>query len=78
MKNKDKQYILNSAKEWMKSSLSVRHLKNTEKLSVLSAFKINPFLWSYLANYYHGNTNPRALAEIYQYLKFSVILKFLD
>lgn len=52
------------AQEWMRSSLISNHLSNTKKLTKLSAFKINPFLWPYLANYYRGTTDYRALAEV--------------
>lgn len=48
----------------MRSSLISNHLSNTEKLNKLSEFKINPFLWPYLANYYKGNTDYRSLAEV--------------
>ena len=64
MTSRDKQLILNAAKDWMRSSLNASHLENTKKLSTLKAFKINPFLWPYLANYYRGAANPRSLAEV--------------
>lgn len=48
----------------MRSSLISNHLNNTEKLASLKEFKINPFLWPYLANYYKGDTNYRSLAEV--------------
>lgn len=47
----------------MRSSLISSHLENTEKLSSIKEFKINPFLWPYLANFYRGNTDYRSLAE---------------
>lgn len=48
----------------MRSSLISNHIDNTKKLKSLDAFKINPFLWPYLANYYKGDTNYRTLAEV--------------
>ena len=48
----------------MRSSLISNHLENTKKLASLKEFKINPFLWPYLANYYKGDTNYRSLAEV--------------
>jgi len=48
----------------MRSSLISNHLSNTKKLTKVSKFKINPFLWPYLANYYTGTTDYRALAEV--------------
>ena len=48
----------------MRSSLISSHIRNTEKLSSLKEFKINPFLWPYLANFYKGNTDYRSLAEV--------------
>ncbi len=47
----------------MRSSLIPSHLANTKKLVNANEFKINPFLWPYLANYYNGNTDYRSLAE---------------
>jgi hypothetical protein len=64
MKAQEKQEIMKRAQEWMRSSLISNHLSNTKKLTKLSEFKINPFLWPYLANYYRGTTDYRALAEV--------------
>ena len=64
MKDTEKQEIMERAREWMRSSLNPKHISNTKKLSKLSNFKINPFLWPYLANYYRGTTDYHALAEV--------------
>ena len=55
---------MEKAKQWMRSSLISNHLSNTKKLTRLSEFAVNPFLWPYLANYYRGNTDYRSLAEV--------------
>lgn len=52
------------AKEWMRSSLASSHIVNTKKLTNINEFNINPFLWPYLANFYSGTTDYRALAEV--------------
>ena len=63
MNHQEKEVIIERAKEWMRSNLISSHIKNTEKLT-LDNFSINPFLWPYLSNFYKGETNSRALAEV--------------
>ena len=48
----------------MKENIVVPHIKNTKKLSSLDEIKLNPFLWSYLANYYLGDSSYKSLATV--------------
>ena len=48
MNKQERQEILNKAKT--SGRISINHIKNTEKLTSLSKFNINPFLHKYLAN----------------------------
>ena len=66
MNNKDKQYILNKAKDFFKEVIVENHKKNTQKLK-LKDFNINPFLVKYLANYLTGSSNPEDIAKALVY-----------
>ncbi|MCL1878087.1 MAG: restriction endonuclease [Defluviitaleaceae bacterium] len=48
----------------MQKNIVVPHTKNTKKLSSLDEIKLNPFLWSYLANYYLGDSSYKSLATV--------------
>jgi len=63
----EKKKILEKFETWVKESLIKSHKKNTIKLNKLKSFKINPFLWRYLATYLEGNTNPESLAKVLVY-----------
>ena len=63
METVSKQQILHDFTSWWRDEFAVAHKANTIKLSHLSQFTINPFLWSYLAYYLRGNSNARSLAE---------------
>jgi hypothetical protein len=67
MTQKEKKEILLKFKLWFKDSLIASHKKNTEKLSNIKKFQINPFLLYYLANYLEGNSNPLSLAKVLVY-----------
>ena len=64
MEQTKKDEILEKAKKWMLNDIAKNHIKNTEKLVNLDEFNINPFLWHYLANYYCGDSSPKALATV--------------
>jgi len=64
MDSQKKQEILDKAKLWMETNIVEPHLINTVKLSNLDEIKINPFLWTYLANYYLGNSDYKSLATV--------------
>lgn len=59
--------IMNKFKKFFRDEIIKNHKKNTEKLKKLKEFKINPFLWHYLANYLTGNSSARSLAKVLVY-----------
>lgn len=67
MNKKEKEGILIRFKEWFQDSLIESHRKNTEKLTDINEFNINPFLLYYLANYLEGNSTPTSLAKALVY-----------
>ena len=67
MNKKEKEGILKRFKEWFKDSLIESHRKNTEKLTDINEFNINPFLLYYLANFLEGNSTPISLAKALVY-----------
>lgn len=66
MNNKQKQAIINSGKEYFRSTIIPNHLRNLSKLK-LSSFDINPFLINYLAAFLCGDTEPLSLAKALVY-----------
>ena len=67
MTNAEKQTILEKAKAWWSDVLVEAHKKNTLKLTDVGEFSINPFLWSYLANYFAGKQDAKTLAQVLVY-----------
>ena len=67
MNKKEKEEILIRFKDWFQDSLIESHRKNTEKLTDINEFNINPFLLYYLANYLEGNSAPKSLAKALVY-----------
>lgn len=63
----DRDTILLGFKNWFKDSLVESHKRNTEKLSDITKFNINPFLLHYLAYYLEGNSLPQSLAKVLVY-----------
>ncbi len=66
MNEQQKQAIIDSGKEYFRSTIIPNHLKNLNKLQ-LSSFNINPFLINYLAAFLCGNTEPVSLAKALVY-----------
>lgn len=62
-----KREIIENFKKWWREELAVAHKANTLKLVDLKEFKINPFLWSYLAYYLEGKGDPQTLAKVLIY-----------
>ena len=62
MNEQQKQAIIDSGKEYFRSTIIPNHLKNLNKLQ-LSSFNINPFLINYLAAY----SEPVAFAKALVY-----------
>jgi hypothetical protein len=59
----DKDKIIEIFKDWFRNELVISHKRNTEKLSKLKEFNVNPFLIYYLSNYLEGNSDSRNLAK---------------
>lgn len=65
--NIDKKQILEKAQKWFKETITINHVKNTEKLIDPKEFNINPFLVSYLANFLTGKSDPISIAKALVY-----------
>lgn len=66
MTEQQKQAIIESGKEYFRTTIIPNHLKNLQKLK-LSSFNINPFLINYLAAFLCGDTEPKSLAKALVY-----------
>lgn len=66
MTEQQKQAIIESGKEYFRTTIIPNHLKNLQKLK-LSSFNINPFLIHYLAAFLCGDTEPQSLAKALVY-----------
>jgi len=67
MTPEERQNILDKYKVWFRESLVISHKANTEKLTDINEFNINPLLLYYLANYLEGNASPKSLAKALVY-----------
>ena len=67
MTKKERELILNQAKEWFRTVILPNHLRNTRKLATSTELDINPFLAPYLAVYLTGEISPEALAKVLIY-----------
>ncbi len=65
----EKQIILEAAKTFVRERIAINHIKNTQKLSSLSEFNINPFLEKYLAQFAFGNATSESIARILVYAR---------
>lgn len=66
MTEQQKQAIIDSGKDYFRTTIIPNHIKNLEKLS-LDDFDVNPFLINYLAAFLCGNTKPESLAKALVY-----------
>lgn len=62
MTEDQKKAIIESGKNYFRTSIIPNHIKNLQKLH-LKDFDINPFLINYLAAFLCGNTDPRSMAK---------------
>ena len=62
MTEEQKKAIIESGKNYFRTSIIPNHIKNLQKLH-LKDFDINPFLINYLAAFLCGNTDPRSMAK---------------
>lgn len=63
MDTEKKAEILKKSKEWFKKSIMDQHQSNTQKLTSIKEFNVNPFLASYLAYFLEGNAKPESIAK---------------
>lgn len=66
MTSEQKQAIIESGKNYFRTSIIPKHLNNLTKLR-LKDFDINPFLINYLAAFLTGNTSPKSIAKALLY-----------
>ncbi len=67
MDKKEKQHLLNKAREWFRTGIIQNHIKNAGKLKDDKKFDINPFLAVYLSNFLTGNSAPESIAKALLY-----------
>lgn len=60
---KNREEILENAKQWFKDTIGKNHKANTLKLKDPDEFNINPFLVTYLAKFLTGNQSAESLAK---------------
>ena len=65
MTEAERQAILSSAKTFFRTRIAENHKANTEKLTSLSKFNINPFTHKYLAQFAFGDSSPESMARSY-------------
>lgn len=63
MTDEEKQRILETAKNFLRTRIAINHIKNTEKLQDLEEFNINPFLSKYLPQFAFGDSSPENTAK---------------
>ena len=63
MDKKERDRILEKARVFFKTSIADSHASNTQKLSKLKAFNVNPFTVHYLASFAFGDESPESLAK---------------
>lgn len=61
-----KQEIIQSGKDFFRTTIIPNHLKNLQRLS-LKSFDVNPFLINYLAAFLCGDTSPESMAKALVY-----------
>lgn len=75
MTEAERQAILSSAKTFFRTRIAENHKANTEKLTSLSKFNINPFTHKYLAQFAFGDSSPESIGDIQnqEFFDFSCI-----
>lgn len=66
MTEEQKKAIIESGKNYFRTSLIPKHIKNIQKLK-LKSFDVNPFLINYLASFLCGDTTPLSMAKALVY-----------
>lgn len=67
MTEAERQVILERSKSFFRERVAVNHKANTEKLTSLAKFNINPFTHKYLANFAFGDSSPESMAKALVY-----------
>lgn len=67
MNEKERKEILEKSKKFFRDRVAKNHKNNTEKLTNLDKFNINPFTHKYLANFAFGNASPENMAKALVY-----------
>lgn len=62
-----KEEIIENAKVFFRERIAKSHMKNTERLTSLNQFNVNPFLNKYLANFLTGNDDSKSIAKALVY-----------
>lgn len=55
--------IIEKAKEFFREEIAPSHIANTERLTRLKEFNLNPFLDKYKASFLTGNDDPKSIAR---------------
>lgn len=63
MTKEEKDGILIAARAFFRERIVVSHIENTQKLRDIKAFKINPFIMKYLAQFAFGDSSPVSIAK---------------
>ena len=63
MNKKERNKILEDAKNFFRERIAESHIKNTSKLADITEFNINPFLNTYLSHFAFGNSTPESIAK---------------
>ena len=63
MDNQKRTEILKKARDFFKTSIADSHASNTQKLTKLKEFNVNPFTVHYLASFAFGDETPKSLAK---------------
>ncbi len=67
MTERERQVVLEKSKEFFREHVANNHKANTEKLTSLAKFKVNPFTHKYLANFAFGDSSPMSMAKALVY-----------
>lgn len=67
MTDEERNIIIEKSKRFFRERVAENHKANTEKLTDLSKFNINPFTHKYLANFAFGNSSPLNMAKAIVY-----------
>lgn len=67
MTEQERTEILERAKVFFRTRIAENHRRNTQKLSTLAEFNINPFTHKYLAQFAFGDSSPESMAKALLY-----------